>query len=112
MLMENFQLDKYLFNIRAFTDSHMIQPLLAGFMLQVIAFLIIFSHFPLLSPSTTSFSHGKLFAHWTKESRDLLKGPRQPVMHLRKRKLEEMEVIRLPFREYLVINTDDGCVYI
>ncbi|CAL8294031.1 unnamed protein product [Gadus morhua 'NCC'] len=38
-------------------------------------------------------NHGKLFAHWTKESRDLLKGPRQTVMHLRKRKLEEMEAM-------------------
>ena len=49
MLMENLQLDKYLFNLKPFTDSHMNQPLLAGFMLQVIAFLIIFSIFHSIS---------------------------------------------------------------
>ena len=62
MLMENLQLDKYLFNIRAFTDSHMIQPLEAGFMLQVITFLIIFNIFhsylpPLPHLAMASFLH-------------------------------------------------------
>ncbi|XP_073726214.1 uncharacterized protein [Misgurnus anguillicaudatus] len=56
-----------------------------------------------------SCSHDKLFAHWTNESMDLLKGHRQPVMHLRKCKLKEIEALsveeqgqRLP-----VISVDD-----
>ena len=69
MLMENFQLDKYLFNIRAFTVSQMIQPLLAGFMLQVIAFLIIFSIFhsylpPLPHLAMASFLHTRPMNPW------------------------------------------------
>ncbi|XP_073726213.1 uncharacterized protein [Misgurnus anguillicaudatus] len=54
-------------------------------------------------------NHDKLFAHWTNESMDLLKGHRQPVMHLRKCKLKEIEALsveeqgqRLP-----VISVDD-----
>ncbi|XP_041954193.1 uncharacterized protein LOC121713559 isoform X2 [Alosa sapidissima] len=47
----------------------------------------------MLMENFTLDNHGKLFSHWTNEAMDLLKGHRQPVMRLRKRKFEEMENI-------------------